>query len=46
VVRTFLEHLLATEGVKEEHRVVERPIGALIISIQAVSNLFGFASST
>lgn len=38
MARTFLEHLLATEGIDEEHRVVERPVGALVMSIQAVSH--------
>ncbi|KAF8488564.1 hypothetical protein F5888DRAFT_1910766 [Russula emetica] len=36
VAQTFLEHILATTGIDKESRVNERPIGALITSIQAV----------
>jgi hypothetical protein len=45
-VQTFLEHLLATEGIEDEHYVVDRPVGALIISIQAVCNIIQLLSST
>ncbi|KAI0283462.1 hypothetical protein BC826DRAFT_1110208 [Russula brevipes] len=36
VARTFLEHILATSSVEDKHRVLERPVGALILSIQVV----------
>jgi hypothetical protein len=36
VARTFLEHLLVTSGVPKGLRIRERPVGALILSIQAV----------
>lgn len=36
VARTFLEHILATSSVEDHNRVLERPVGALIMSIQAV----------
>ncbi|KAF8478815.1 hypothetical protein F5888DRAFT_1642543, partial [Russula emetica] len=36
VAQTFLEHILATTGIDKESRVNERPIGALITSIQAM----------
>lgn len=39
MVRTFLEHILAAENVEEDHRVVQSPAGALVMSIQAVSRL-------
>jgi hypothetical protein len=45
VIRTFLEHLLATENIEADNRIVERPVGALIISIQAVSNVVGLESN-
>ncbi|KAI0284150.1 hypothetical protein BC826DRAFT_973461 [Russula brevipes] len=36
VARTFLEHILATSSIEDSNRVLERPVGALIMSIQAV----------
>ena len=36
VARTFLEHILATSSIEDKNRVLERPVGALIMSIQAV----------
>ena len=37
VARTFLEHIQVINTIDKNHRVKERPIGALILSIQAVS---------
>ncbi|KAF8470971.1 hypothetical protein DFH94DRAFT_696791 [Russula ochroleuca] len=36
VTQTFLEHILATSAVDKQNQASERPVGALIISIQAV----------
>jgi hypothetical protein len=36
VARTFLEHLLAIDSIDEADRVPKRPVGALILAVQAV----------
>jgi len=36
VARTFLEHLLDIDGIDEADRVPKRPVGALILAVQAV----------
>jgi hypothetical protein len=44
VARTFLEHIHATLTVEDEHRIPKRPVGALIMSIQAVCTGFTWIS--
>jgi hypothetical protein len=40
VARTFLEHLQVISGIDKSQRVKERPVGALILAVQAVCFFF------
>jgi hypothetical protein len=39
VARTFLEHVQIVHTINPDHRLQKRPVGALILAIQAVSDL-------
>jgi hypothetical protein len=40
VAQTFLEHLQVINSIDQKFRVKEPPVGALILAVQAVRDLF------